>query len=168
MLLEPCANLCLCRSPVILGFVYSRILKERRSTSGTFQRRPLRGCDRTIACICSNIYPSLNATECLHFLPRQRNLLPPSSLCSTLIPHLPHLGHVSGSFNMLLSSKNFTNSSPCIACTRSRLHAGMFRAEQETNRTFLKESKGVPRVTAASHYTISLWLSVLDFTYSSR
>ena len=48
--MEPCANLCLWSSLVILGFVFSRIKKERRrSTGGTFQRRPLRGCDLTIA-----------------------------------------------------------------------------------------------------------------------
>ena len=47
--MEPCANLCLRSSVVILGFVFSRILNERLSTSVTFQRRHLRGCDLTIA-----------------------------------------------------------------------------------------------------------------------
>jgi len=36
--------------------VFSRILKERRSTSGTNQRRPLRGCNLTIAYLYINIF----------------------------------------------------------------------------------------------------------------
>ena len=35
--------------------VFSRILKGRRSTSGTNQRIPLRGCDLTIAYLYMNI-----------------------------------------------------------------------------------------------------------------
>jgi len=59
--MEPCASHCLQSSLVITGSVFSRILKERRGTSGTKQRRPLRGCELTIAHLYINRYPTSDA-----------------------------------------------------------------------------------------------------------